>query len=69
MAIQNSVNYQQIQYSYPPNTKGAAKMTEVIARENFDSQIYNRENKPSYKWPVIGTIVSTLALLAIKFMK
>lgn len=69
MAINNSVNYAQVKYNYPPNTKGAAKMTEVIARENYDSQIYNRENQPSYTWPVIGTIVSALTLIAVKFMK
>lgn len=69
MSVNNNVNYQPIKYSYPPNIKGAAKMTEVIAKENYDSQIYNRENQPSYTWPVIGTIVSALTLLTIKFLK
>lgn len=69
MTISNSVNYQPVKYSYPPNTKGAAKMTEVLARENYDSQIYNSQKKTSYTWPIIGTISSVLAFIAVKFLK
>lgn len=69
MTISNSVNYQPVKYSYPPNTKGAAKMTEVIARENYDSQIYNSQKKTPYTWPIIGAISSALAFIAVKCLK
>lgn len=67
--VNSSVNYQPIQYSYPPNTKGAAKMTETIARENYNSQVYNIEHKPSYTLPIIGTIASAIAFIVVKCMK
>lgn len=67
MSINNSVSA--VTYSYPPNTKAAAKMTERIAQENYDMQVYKKNNKPSYTWPVIGTIASTIALFLVKAMK
>ncbi len=67
--IGSSVNYQPVKYSYPPNTKGAAKMTEVIAKENYDLQMYKTEHKPSYTWPVIGMVSSVLAFIAVKLIK
>ena len=69
MAINNSVSYQPVQYSYPPNTKGSTKTTEYMAKSNIESQINDRNQKPSYKWPVIGAISSAIAFLAVRFLK
>ena len=74
-----SVYSSQIPYQgYPSNAVGATKVTKDIASYCFDTQKNNisktysyltTEEKPNYKWPIMGLAVSALSLLAMKYIK
>lgn len=62
---------------YPSNAVGATKVTKDIASYCYDTQKNNisqtysyltTNDNPSYKWPVIGTVVSLLSLIAVRCM-
>lgn len=72
--IQSNVPYP----NYPYNAVGATPTTKDIASTCYDAQrpyvaktyeYLTTEHKPSYTWPVIGTIVSTISLLTVAAMK
>lgn len=63
---------------FPANAVGATKVTKDIASYCYDTQKNNisktygyltTEDNPSYKWPVIGAVVSALSLIAVKCIK
>lgn len=63
---------------YPPNTVGATPMTKIIAEDAYDTMrpeiaraIEKRENpsKPSYTWPLIGLLVSAVAMIVVNRAK
>ena len=64
--------------SYPANCVGAARVTQDIARYNYDTQRKdiarsieraNSDKTPSYAWPIIGVVVSALATLIVSKIK
>ena len=69
----------QIPYQgFPSNAVGAKKVTKDIASYCYDTQRNNisktytyltTDDTPSYKWPVIGTVVSLLSLAALRYIK
>ncbi len=69
----------QIPYQgFPSNAVGATKVTKDIASYCYDTQKNNisktytyltTDDTPSYKWPVIGTVVSLLSLAALRYIK
>lgn len=63
---------------FPYNAVGATPVTKDIASYSYDTQRPNiaktygyltTEDKPKYTWPVIGLVVSTLSLAALKYIK
>lgn len=63
---------------YPSNAIGANTTTKDIASYCYDTQrndisetygYLTSNDKPSYKWPVIGTIVSAISLITVAAMK
>lgn len=69
--------YQDYQ-GYPANAVGATQMTKDIASYCYDTQKPNisktfsyltDDSKPSYTWPIIGTVVSAISLIALTAMK
>lgn len=63
---------------YPANATGATGVTKDIASYCYDTQKNNisktytyltTDDNPSYKWPVIGTVVSLISLIAVRCMR
>jgi len=63
---------------YPPNASGANNMTKDIASYCYDTQrqaigetftYLTSDNKQNLTWPIVGTIVSFLSLLAVGALK
>lgn len=63
---------------YPANATGATPVTKDIGSYCYDTQrpyiaknysYLTTEDKPSYTWPIVGTVVSFLSLLALRAIK
>jgi len=74
----NSISSRIPYAGYPYNATGATPVTKDIASYCFDTQrpyiqkttdYLTSENNQSYKWPIIGTIVSAISLLAVAAIK
>ena len=75
----NGINSSYVPYSgYPANATGATQVTKDIASYCYDTQrpkiaetygYLTSNEKPDYTWPVIGTVVSALSLIAVRFIR
>ena len=75
----NGINSSYVPYSgYPANATGATQVTKDIASYCYDTQrpaiaetyeYLTTDHKPDYKWPVIGSIVGALSLVAVRLIK
>ena len=74
----NSISSRVPYAGYPYNATGATPVTKDIASYCYDTQrpyiqkttnFLTTEDKTSYKWPLIGAIVSALSLIAVTAIK
>ena len=77
--MSNVTNSSYVPYAnYPYNAIGANNVTKDIASYSYDGQrpdvaktyeFLTSEHKPSYTWPVIGTVVSAISLIVVSALK
>ncbi len=75
----NGISSSYVPYAgFPANATGATPVTKDIASYCYDTQrpsisktygYLTTEEKENYTWPVVGTIVSALALMAVRLRR